>query len=1452
MAFWAIIGAFLLSNAAAIAFTVASMLYQRRRQKKLAAELDKQKGFDIVTDGEPINLPLVYGYQKVGGVRVYHKTLSTVYQRTQTDSSNWQFFRHPDRDQNWLMNGDKDHVGSKNVYLITQQALCFGGIDSVIDIEVNSQSYNKGKFVHHIACHLNGAAASDSATASGVPETNKFTNTAWINAMFWLDRNNYNYQGVPNISAYVKGQRVWDIVETSPGVYDLGQKVFSNNNAYVMMDYLLRPKSLGGAGFGSLTSEQWLNGTKPDTSRINLSSFFRGAAICDTVAETVDNVRGRVNGVPPVDRRVATESDRGSAKETGETVYIEDTKTITQWNGSTWDVKEASRDVKLYECNITIDTGRPFRDNIELILETMGEAEMVFSEGKYKLILDYPTNDAEQDAIVAMTIDDSDIVNEEVSVSYPGASDRLNRVTVKFKNEEHDFVMDSVSWPKWGDANHQKMLSEDSNIESEEEIFFPGCSIRQLAIAKAENMVRQSRVYVGDEVVTPGSGYSANRRIIDFTIGRKGMVLETGDLIKVNSVTAGISNLVFRVESIKYTNRMNVKVTASQFNYSNLAYSSKATDITDPRVVYDDVIPNVTNLQYNSGTRQGSNTASNGYLSWVKPTNYDIRRFVVSVSTDNIDWEELGSTRRRFYDVPTEWDNGQDLYFNVRVQGKDGRVNEGVTIFVNNLQSIEPITTTTLQPITGGIYVGWTEPAPDITRRYDVYYSKTTTKPSLPQLRTKESFVNIQPLDVGDNYYIWIDVVGFNGSIGAMVTPLQGTPGAAQVGDITSEDIRGIVDEFSFVNGIQGVKIVSSLPTSGNYEGRLVVLTTDGKLYRYNGGWRRDVPTTDLVGQIQGVQISNNSISASKLLAGSVVAGIIASNAVTSNTIAANAVTAGAIAAGAITTDKLAAGSITAGKLSIGDFTNLWADPLQDDDTYAQSIGTPGSGAGYFSTTDQRYLSNKVIRVSTTVGNWKGYLNPQVYSVNPLGEQFYVDYVANINSGQSGHAQVEIQYSKWSDFRSGSDTDSTRGPRVSSSSPTRVSGIAIIPPGYNYMRIRLVNPGTGNNTQSTFGRVIVYRMNAGELLVDGTIKTNHLAADSVQASNIAADAVTARSMKISENFEVLKNGSFSYGKNGAGDLNNDGIYMGRDTAQNGTTGFGFMAGRTANSRQEYISCTKDGGLIIKNAKFLIGTGTSNNSTTTYSRTVNLTNGKSVSFTAVGGGGGGGYKQYSSGSASNGGTTTVVLKNGSTTIKTWTVSGGAAGIRGGSYTATGQDGEVSSMTPYGNGGKGQNGQQRSSDDDEHRGGGGGSAGSIISVNNYDISTYSDPKLVITIGSGGSGYINGTSGAVSSSYVTDAELAAGPISTYPSITGTLSHPGGNAWRDLPLTNPRGGIWVIAPVPANTIINPRGQSPYIETGPVANQAFTFVSFRRPRLQCPSAGTIKYWYWPIAAEFT
>ena len=175
--------------------------------------------------------------------------------------------------------------------------------------------------------------------------------------------------------------------------------------------------------------------------------------------------------------------------------------------------------------------------------------------------------------------------------------------------------------------------------------------------------------------------------------------------------------------------------------------------------------------------------------------------------------------------------------------------------------------------------------------------------------------------------------------------------GTAFVSSIAAGDISGTIGSDVFPNNLRPVEIVSTLPTTGNFQGRQVFLTTDNKLYRYNGtSFIASVATTDLQGQITSTQIGDNSISTAKIqadaitastiatgavtadaiTAGSIGAAAIAADAITSNKIAANAVTAGAIQAGAVSTDALAANVITSDKIAAG--------AIQTSDLAANSI----------------------------------------------------------------------------------------------------------------------------------------------------------------------------------------------------------------------------------------------------------------------------------------------------------------------------------------------------------------------------------------------------------------------------------------------------------------------------------------------------------------------------------
>lgn len=148
---------------------------------------------------------------------------------------------------------------------------------------------------------------------------------------------------------------------------------------------------------------------------------------------------------------------------------------------------------------------------------------------------------------------------------------------------------------------------------------------------------------------------------------------------------------------------------------------------------------------------------------------------------------------------------------------------------------------------------------------------------------------------------------------GVSVTTKTATPGP---NSITEEMIQdGALTKQKFVTGITPVEIVSSLPATGNYAGRMVFLTTNGKLYRHTGspsgsaGFTAAVPSTDISGTITGTQIANNAISTPHL----------AANSVTSNAMAANSVTTNALVAGAVSAAKMSVSELSAITANLGE-----------------------------------------------------------------------------------------------------------------------------------------------------------------------------------------------------------------------------------------------------------------------------------------------------------------------------------------------------------------------------------------------------------------------------------------------------------------------------------------------------------------------------------------------------
>ena len=120
----------------------------------------------------------------------------------------------------------------------------------------------------------------------------------------------------------------------------------------------------------------------------------------------------------------------------------------------------------------------------------------------------------------------------------------------------------------------------------------------------------------------------------------------------------------------------------------------------------------------------------------------------------------------------------------------------------------------------------------------------------------------------------------------------------------------GTVTTASFAAGIAPVEILAALPTTGNYEGRTVFLTTDNKLYRHTG--------TVFTVAVDGADITANTITAGQIAAGAISTSELAAGAVTAAKIAAGTITANEIQANTITGGLLAASGIITSTAQIG------------------------------------------------------------------------------------------------------------------------------------------------------------------------------------------------------------------------------------------------------------------------------------------------------------------------------------------------------------------------------------------------------------------------------------------------------------------------------------------------------------------------------------------------------
>ncbi|MDB4378634.1 phage tail protein [bacterium] len=695
---------------------------QQEAATRAAEEADKRKGFFFTRqDGDSTSIPVVYGKQIIGGIQSKTLVKSNFNAASENQDRTFSF---------GLLNNSQ--TGSKNEFLNTQYVLCHEGIQGVEWVKVDGKHFNEptAKFQHRIRVFNNGGTACNASTANGVQATNTFTKAAFATATFKLNRDEQNYAGEPSVQFFVKGRKVRDINRSGTfGNYTYTISTlyaYSNNPPLVLLDYLLNKDF--GRGL--------------DPADIDLESFYNAARICEQVVTTGRSIGGRINNIPAI-RKYPNRTLFPQYLIEGEDAFIYYDEANDQW----YDAARASgdgeqlatytlrgmpgtRDLSLYEANLTLDTQVGFRDNIEIIMNTMELAELIWSgEGKYKLIVDYPKSEAETEALVNSehVFTEEDIIRESLSITFPSAVDRVNQMTVTFNNEHEDFRTDSITWPTFGSNVYNQYLTEDNNQPFKASMNGVGITNPYHALAAAERAVRKSRTMF----------------IANFTLTKKGLTIEPGDLIKVLLPDFKINgqdfNQVMRVDSIKVNQDFTVQVSAYRFGHDVLAWNVDDDIAYAIPNVSNFTVDNVTNLQY-AATANGDRENTLGLVSWDYDGPSGYKYDVFYKRSTNSDYLYLGTTGAKYFDIFHLENIQQDENFDFLVKAVSpyGNKSSGVEI-KNQLVSVAPPAVTALnvleeQYLTNNasgvknrVRVSWEAGSPGIkTTYYKVEYKQNS------------------------------------------------------------------------------------------------------------------------------------------------------------------------------------------------------------------------------------------------------------------------------------------------------------------------------------------------------------------------------------------------------------------------------------------------------------------------------------------------------------------------------------------------------------------------------------------------------------------------------------------------------------------------------------------------------------------------------------------------------
>lgn len=229
---------------------------------------------------------------------------------------------------------------------------------------------------------------------------------------------------------------------------------------------------------------------------------------------------------------------------------------------------------------------------------------------------------------------------------------------------------------------------------------------------------------------------------------------------------------------------------------------------------------------------------------------------------------------------------------------------------------------------------------------------------------------------------------------------------------------------------------------------------------------------------------------------------LIVDGAILANHLSANSVTAGAIAAGTITSTHVASQSITASKLMIGDTSNMFPDPdLREPEAIFESFE---ERSFLRVASDTTFASAYYVRKFNPTSVNDGTIISRPIFIEP-DRDYYFSSRAFV-SGLTANITVEWYFIN---TNSGAPRTHRRTDYLvqnHSGGWTKFEKVLKSPSNANAVSIKYA-ASVSSSGDARFAEPVIRRAASGELIVDGAITTDKLAANSIVAGKVAAGAI---------------------------------------------------------------------------------------------------------------------------------------------------------------------------------------------------------------------------------------------------------------------------------------------------------------------------------------------------------